>query len=608
MVERSHGKMQCRDGLHAKRSVVPESKTPLGDQHLFLSPQPGRGEDSDDDLDLNIIASTYRSIIDEHAFDDMVANWEAKLTPSGGEVVAPKVSRRLFAQLLTFRDTLEKLDIPSDDDPLKRAIAEVPGPAMVLSPNGNIAVVNIAGERAFGGRQGAFMDTAAIAPNSLEDYRGLLRAATGQGNAAQAILTILSAADDYGESFLAEGYLIRLPGQSGAHVAIRSLEIAWGPHIAERLQQAFGLTHAESEVAHLFFRLRNLEAIAAQRDVSLLTVRSQIKTIMAKMGAPSNIDLMRILAMIASREHVGLRGEAPVWHDPLGREKLISMPDGRKIAWTWMGARRGVPVVMLRGLPMTYLLPGDGEARLRDAGICLYVPSRPGHGNSTMDPLLDVMSDNLVALRAFLDQVVGRPCLGVGLASGVLPFVAEAVANPSRFHGILAVGFSSGIDPSGIQRQPRIQRTMLQLAGNAPWVAELMAKSGHRMMRQHGLDWYLERAFRNTPLNQQTVRNPDWAALIRNACEHLLKQGHVTFVRELQLARHGMDSALRELAIPMRYLAPIEDPAIDLAACRQLETLNPMITVEPVADAGELVFYQRNDLILDRIIASARRN
>ena len=602
--------MRCREGLPDKGPFVPdsESKTPLADQHLFLSPQLSEGQDSGDDIDLDIIASTYRSIIDEHAFDEMVANWGAKLALSGAGTGQPKVSKGLLSQLLAFRNTLEQMDVPAENDPLKLAVSEVPGPAMVLSPNGNIAVVNIAGERAFGKRQGAFMDAAVIAPNSVEDYRALLRAATGQGNAAQAILTILPATEDYGESFLAEGYLIRMPGQSRAHIAIRSLEIAWGAGIAERLQQAFGLTQAESEVAHLFFRLRNLESIAAQRGVSLLTVRTQVKTIMAKMGAPSNIDLMRLLAMIASREHVGFRGEDPVWHDPLGREKLIEMPDGRKIAWTWMGARRGVPVVMLRGLPMTYLLPGDGEARLHDAGICLYLPSRPGHGNSTMDSSLDVMSDNLVALRAFLDQVVGRPCLGVGMASGTLPLVVEAVANPSRFHAILAVGFSCGIDPSGVRRQPQIQRIMLQLAERAPWVAELMAKSGHRMMRQHGLDWYLDRAFRHTPLNQQTVRNPDWTALIRNACEHLLKQGHATFVRELQLSRHDMEGALRELPIPMRYLAPLEDSAVDLASCRQLERDNPMITVEPVPDAAELVFYQRNDLILDRIIASARQN
>ncbi|MTH34320.1 alpha/beta hydrolase [Paracoccus limosus] len=586
----------------------PKPRTPLADQQFFLSPELSDGRGSDDDIDLDIIASTYRSILDENAFEEMMANWETKLALPGAGPEHPKVSSRLFGQLLTFRDTLEKLDLPAGSDPLKLAVSEVPGPAMVLSPNGNIAVINIAGEHAFGGRQGGFLDTSVIAADSLDDYRALLRAATGQGNAAQAILTILPANGDHGASFLAEGYLIRMPGQSGAHVAIRSLEIAWGARIADRLQQAFGLTPAEAEVAHQFFRLRNIDSIAAQRGVSRLTVRTQIKTIMAKMGAPTNIDLMRLLAMIASREHVGLRGEAPVWHDPLGRERRITLADGRQIAWTWMGARQGTPVLFLRGLPMAYLLPREGEARLREADICLYVPSRPGYGNSSMDPGLDVVSDNLVALRAFLDQVVGGPCLGVGLASGAVPLVIEAVANPARFYQIIAVGYSSSIDPSGIPQLPGIQHTMLQLAGSTPWVVELLAKSGHRMMRQHGLDWYLDRAYRNTPINQQTVRNPDWSALIRNACEHLLKQGHVTFVRELQMSRHPLAALLRALPIPMRYMAPLGDPGVDPASCRQLERANPMLTVEPVADAGELVFYQRSDLILDRIIAAVHEN
>ncbi|MFD2816522.1 hypothetical protein ACFSYD_22335 [Paracoccus aerius] len=148
---------------------------------------------------------------------------------------------------------------------------------------------------------------------------------------------------------------------------------------------------------------------------------------------------------------------------------------------------------------------------------------------------------------------------------------------------------------------------MLQLAGSAPWVAELMAKSGHRMMRQHGLDWYLERAFRTNPINQVTLRNPDWTALIRNACEHALKQGHVTFVRELQLTHHPIDGALRDLAVPLLYLAPLDDPGIDLAACHRLHKLNPKITVEPVPDAAELILYQRSGLVIDRIIAMARR-
>ena len=127
------------------------------------------------------------------------------------------------------------------------------------------------------------------------------------------------------------------------------------------------------------------------------------------------------------------------------------------------------------------------------------------------------------------------------------------------------------------------------------------------MMRQHGLDWYLERAFRTNPINQVTLRNPDWTALIRNACEHALKQGHVTFVRELQLTHDPIDGALRDLAVPLLYLAPLDDPGIDLTACHRLHKLNPKITVEPVPDAAELILYQRSGLVIDRIIAMARR-
>lgn len=582
-------------------------KSPLADQHLFLSPQLDHGGDSDDGSDLDLIASTYRSVLDDSAFDDMVAGWERRLMTTDAGTPQTRVSRRLFGQLLTFRDTLDNLGAPATSDPLKVAVSEVPGPAVVIAPNGRVATINIAGERAFGVRQGAHIDPALIAPASRDDYEALLRASGGHHNAAHAILTLLPAAEEYGETLLAEAYLLRAAGQNRDHVAIRSLEIAWAPGVGDRLQQAFGLTQAECDVAQLFFQSRNLEAIARKRGVSLLTIRTQIKTIMGKMGAPSNIELMRLLAMVASREQVGLTGTAPVWHDPLSRESIILTKEGRKIAWTWMGDRHGLPVVMSRGMTMTYLLPADCEARLKEAGICLYLPSRPGYGNSTMDASLDVMADNLVALREFLDRIVGRPCLGVGHADGVLPLVAEAAANPGRFHGLIAVGYAAGFDIPGIQRLPKIQRVMLQLAGSAPWVAELMAKSGHRMMRQYGLDWYLERAFRSNPVNQDTLRNPDWTALIRNACEHALKQGHVTFVRELQLTHHPIDAALRDLTVPMLYLASLEDPGIDLDACKRLQGLNPRIEIEPVHDAAELILYQRSELVLDRIIEWTRR-
>lgn len=588
-------------------AAVPDQKpnTPLADQNLFYAPQLNDGVAYEDPSDLDIIACSYRAVLDDTAFDEMVSGWESKLACSENCAQYTPISQRLFSQLVSFRKTLENLDVPQPADPLKVAVSNVPGPAVVISPNGRVVTINVAGERAFGVRQGAQIDRYLIAPDSRDDYEALLRAATGQHNCAHAILKIFPVVKEYGETILAEAYLIRSQGQSRAHLAIRSLEIAWAQRTSERLQQAFGLTQAECDVAQLFFQTRNLGTIAEARGVSLLTIRTQIKTIMAKMGAPSNVELMRLLAVVTSREQIGLTGEAPVWHDPLSREKIFLARGGRKIAWTWMGDCNGRPVVMVRGMTMSYLLPSECEARLKEAGICLYLLSRPGYGNSTIDPSLGVMEDNIAAISEFLDRVVGRPCLGVGQANGVLPLVAIAAAAPDRFRSLIALGYASGFDIAGIQRLPKTQRVMLQLAGSTPWVAEILAKSAHRIMRQQGLDWYLDRAFRSTPANQKTLRNPDWTALIRNACEHALKQGHVTFIRELQLPHGSISDALKNLSVPMLYLAPLEDLGIDRNACRKLQDVNAQIDVEFVSNAAELILYQRSELVLDRIIAAA---
>ncbi|OJY36250.1 MAG: LuxR family transcriptional regulator [Rhodobacterales bacterium 65-51] len=585
-------------------------KGQLADQAFLFGPEDGRAPEDGataDPIDMQIVASTYRSIVDQDAFEDMIASWAAKLDQIEPETGRRRgLSQQLFGQLMMARHTLETLDIPAENDPLKRAITDVPGPAVVLTPDGRVAMANIAGERAFATKQGAFLDTEVIAPASLQDYTALMRAARGQGNAAQAILTVIPPPETELPPFTAEGYMIAVRGQSGAHVALRSLEIAWEPSVSARLREAFGLSAAEAEVARLFFLLRDIDRIAEARAVSRLTVRTQVKTIMSKVEAPTNVDLMRLLAMIAGREAMGQRGESPVWQDPLGREDRIETPDGRVVTWTWMGARDGRPAVLLRGFPMTYILPPEAEDRLRRAGVKLYALSRPGYGNSSLHKDLDVRQDNQAALRMFLDRVIRQPCLGIGMSNGFVPLLEEQQANPARFHALMAIGYTGVLDRSGIHRLQPIQRTMMLMAAHTPWLAELVAKSAHRMMRQHGVDWYLERAYRTRPLDMRTCQNPEMAALIRNACEHLLKQGHGAFVRDLQLAGAPIDAAIEALTIPLLFLAPVLDGVFDEMRYRQIERRNPRIRVEPVADAGELIFYQQSRLIVDRIIELSR--
>ncbi|WP_226554826.1 alpha/beta hydrolase [Celeribacter naphthalenivorans] len=588
----------------------PLSSKSLADQRFLFSAQSWKLDDEGyqtDPIDMEIVASTYRSIIDETAFEEMIANWSDKLDRQSD--VRLGMSRQLLSQLLLARKTLETLEIPAENDPLKRAVSDIPGPAIVLSPDGRVATSNVEGELAFATHQGAFFDEAILGVESLQDFAALRRTAIDQGNAGQAILTIYPHdTDAYPTPFLAEGYTLRLPGQTGDYMVIRSLEVAWSPSVAQRLQQAFGLSKAESEVARLFFQLRNIDGIARQRGVSVLTVRTQIKAIQAKTAAPSNIDLMRLLSMVASRDLLGRRGESPVWHDPMERERQLTLSDGRRIAWTWMGAEDGTPALLLRGLTIGYLLPAQAQDRLKAAGIKLYALSRPGYGNSTLHQDLDAQADNLAALDAFLDHEIGGPCVGIGMSEGITPLLAAQGLTPSRFSALMAIGFTGALNRHAVPRLPAMQRTMLKLAGSTPWLAELIAKLGHRMMQQHGVDWYLERAYKDCPVDMKCCQDPNLAPLLRDAAGHMLTQGHVAFVRDLQLYQTNFEQGLAELDIDLHCLIPTEDGIYHAEDYDTLRALNPRIQVEPVPDAAAFLIYQQTDLVIDRIIDLVSRH
>ncbi|WP_319498522.1 alpha/beta hydrolase [uncultured Cohaesibacter sp.] len=552
--------------------------------------------------DLDIIANTYRSIVDQNAFEEMIASWNRRLADIENKEFKAPISGTLQSQILEARRTMETLDIPAENDSLNRAIRDVPGPAVVIAPNGRVVMTNETGTRAFGRSQGMWFDSEVIDSRSSEDFEALRRSANTQGNRSEAILRIVPG-DKAIAPFVAEGYIEEVAGQKKSYIILRSIEIEWTEKATNRLLTAFGLSQAEAEVARLFFVHRSLQKICDERGVSMHTVRYQMKTILSKVEAPTQADLIRLLAMIASRAAMNRQGQASAWQDPLGREERVTLPDGRVVAWTWMGAPDGVPALVLRGFAMGFLLPPEAERRLQQAGIKLYALSRPGYGNSSLHADLSAIDDNLIALKTLLaHRMEGKPCVAIGLSNAIVPLLALQQSNPQSFGALIALGYTGIMDRTGAARLPLIQRTMYRMAAQAPWILEVMAKSGHRMMQQYGVDWYLERAYKGRSRDMATYADPDIVPLMREACAHLLMQGHMAFVRDLQIAHEPVDDAFDTLTIPFLWLASTEDGVYNEESFFALEKRNDHITVEPVPESGELIYYQKTDLIIDRLI------
>lgn len=72
-----------------------------------------------------------------------------------------------------------------------------------------------------------------------------------------------------------------------------------GKGIRWRLQRLFGLTPAEAEMTELLANGESLESIAEVRDVSVDTVRSQLRTVFKKTGMPRQGELVCVVGSLA---------------------------------------------------------------------------------------------------------------------------------------------------------------------------------------------------------------------------------------------------------------------------------------------------------------------
>ncbi len=555
------------------------------------------------ELDLDIISDTFRAFVDQAAVDSLIEHWNQKLNAIDTDAsrFERHFSNAFFKQMDVAANTLDRLDTQVLEDPLERVVAEVAGPAVVISPDLRVASVNAEGERSFGSSQGNFLSLDCVAPESRTDLDALLRSAKKPGNIGQVIVQVLDRAT--GEpAFRAEAFLLKATNKDGFYIVIRSLALDWTPEVSATLSQAFDLTDAEIEVARHFFEYCDLAKVATQRGVSVHTVRTQMKTILSKTGATSQTELVRLFSMVTSRQMLRNRGLISKWQDPLGRELILKSDTGREIAWTWMGARNGTPVVFLRGMAMSYLLPESAEKMLKQAGIKLLIPSRPGYGNSSLHPDLPVLEDNRSMLQEFLDRMGLKGCVGIGVSDGIIPLLAQQDKDPTTFRALISVGFNGCLNRAAFRKLPVPQATLLRLAKTAPRLLDLIARIGLRMVARYGVDWYLDRAHASTPLDLQICRNPSTATLVQEACSHMVVQGTQTFVRDMQMFHAPVDGAIDRLTIPMLSMVPTEDGLFDLAEYQQLEKRNSRVTVVPVPDSADLLIYQQTEFIMDRII------
>jgi pimeloyl-ACP methyl ester carboxylesterase len=196
--------------------------------------------------------------------------------------------------------------------------------------------------------------------------------------------------------------------------------------------------------------------------------------------------------------------EAPV------KPQVLSLRDGRRLAWRPSGPPEGRLVLHFHGSASSRLEPVPGAEALERLGVRLVQPDRPGYGLSDAQPdrrLADWAAD----CEQLLDHLGASRAALSGWSAGALHALACAAHAPDRVSAVALIAMPGPLtDPALARLLPRDCRLTLALARRLPplvrtgfalaapvlrahpdlslrWFERLLPESDRRPLRDPGL-------------------------------------------------------------------------------------------------------------------------
>jgi len=270
------------------------------------------------------------------------------------------------------------------------------------------------------------------------------------------------------------------------------------------LQSLFLLTPAEARLAASLASGISMEKSATTNNVSKHTTRTQLKTIFTKTGAHRQTELIKLILtspaiFSALDEHQTFR-RADNPHLPskyLLNEEQFILADGRRLCFCEYGDKNGTPMMFFHGILGSRYERHPNDIILRELGIRLIVPDRPGYGQSdarTGGSHLD-FSDDMLQLGNYL-EIENFSVLG--LSVGAIYAAACAYKMPQRISSATLIGMTLPLHSfSDIAEMLPSYKMLFAFSRYLPGVAKLFPEFVIKNACNNP-----RKFFKNMPLNQ----------------------------------------------------------------------------------------------------------
>lgn len=473
------------------------------------------------------------------------------------------------------------------------------GFAILIRPNGKVVAHSAAANEALNGQGDLDVLRSHLTANSSVLLDNLCQAVqAGQHHAPPVVLSTGSVP----RHLMARGVGFASGPDDGSDpvILLEALEYQWSAQAEAMLVTSFGLSRAELDIVRNLLAGQSLREMAESSGRSEHTVRNQAKAVLAKTGAPGQVDLIRLVVYLINHD-TGDATEKP--RDTAAPDAVMNMASGLGMQVFRFGPQDGQPVIFLHGMldglaPLKYL-----ERQLSQRGLYVIAPVRPGFGRSSpvkrADQALDVFVGHVNELISSLGPV--KPVI-LGHMAGAVYAHAIAAKLKDQIAGVVAVSGGAPITrTSQLSEMAPRQRVVAYTARFAPALLPTVLRAGIAQIDSKDIQGFMTALYKPGTQEYHVIRRLDLAQFIQSGYRFSVQQGAAGFatdshfvVRDWGIQTHGPTA-------PVVYVQGALDPVVPAQSVVDAMAPLPDVDVRVLDDVGQLVFYECPDIVFDAI-------
>ncbi|MZR62079.1 alpha/beta fold hydrolase [Alcanivorax sp. DP30] len=365
----------------------------------------------------------------------------------------------------------------------------------------------------------------------------------------------------------------------------------------ELLRSLFSITEAESRLLHLLCKIGNLQQCAQLLNIKISTARSQLKSIMGKVGASSQVQLVshamgHALAQVA-------RLPKDVDDD---EEQTVTLPDGRVLSWYEYGDPQGRPVISLENQGASMPDHSMFDAWYREKGLRVIMVVRPGYGISTYKANFQFQDFGKDILFLCEHLKISKPALAAYCGGGPYALCA-AVQYPDSFSCLGLLGTTLAIEHFEVDKLDPLHRMCVQISRRDPRLFMLIGKLGVRGVQKAPEKFYRMLARGLSSADKAFFDNPDYLARTIRRTHRSHFQGARVMMEEYlnHLRPLGVDPG--KIQIPVLQWHGETDGIVSIDGARSLAAEIPNVRFRSFPDLGHFLIYDLWQDFLTELLA-----